>query len=136
MDLGHWTTKLDIPLNAFGFVYLITCNVSSSKRKFYIGKKQMLSKRKKPPLKGKTRKRSVIIETDWKDYTSSSVEMNELIEKYGKENFSFEIIRFCCSKSELAYYEAKEQFAVDALLKEEYINGIVNLRVSKIKVSE
>jgi len=52
-DLGHWTTKLEIPENPFGFLYLITNNINNLK---YIGKKQILSKRKKPPLKGKTRK--------------------------------------------------------------------------------
>lgn len=130
-DLGHWVTDLtEIPENAFGFIYCITCNVNGIK---YLGKKQMISNRTKPPLKGKTRKRKVQVESDWKSYTSSSNELNEMIEKYGKSAFEFRIIRFGNSKSELAYYEAKEQFACDALLKKEYLNGIINLRISKIK---
>jgi len=36
----------------------------------------------------------------------------------------------------MAYYEAKEQFATDALLSEDYYNGIVNLRISKIKTKK
>jgi hypothetical protein len=32
------------------------------------------------------------------------------MQKIGKENFKFEILRFCDNKSQLAYYEAKEQF--------------------------
>jgi len=68
-DLGHWTTNLSsTPDDAYGFVYLITNNVSNKK---YIGKKQILSKRKLKPLKRKINKRSKIIQTDWKTYTSS-----------------------------------------------------------------
>ena len=131
IDLGHWQTKLPIPENAYGFIYIITNNHSSKK---YIGKKQMVTTKKKQPLKGKKRKRTSIVETDWKYYTSSSNELNKDIEALGVANFTFEIIRFCCSKSELAYYEAKEQFDREVLLKEDYYNGIINLRIGKIKI--
>jgi hypothetical protein len=130
IDLGHWECKIPIPENPFGMVYVIT-NIIDNKK--YIGKKQMLTKKRKPPLKGKKRKRISIVETDWKTYTSSSSELNEDIKKHGKDNFKFEIIRFCNSKSEMAYFEAKEQFDKDALIREDYYNGIVNLRISKIK---
>lgn len=130
-DLGHWTANIIIPENPYGFVYIITNLINNKK---YIGKKQCLTKRKKPPLKGKKRKRTSIVETDWKEYTSSSAELNNDITNYGKQNFKFEIIRFCFSKSELAYYEAKEQFDREVLLKEDYYNGIINLRIGKIKL--
>lgn len=131
-DLGHWITDLDIPENPFGIIYLIT-NKSNNKK--YIGKKQILSKRKKPPLKGKTRKRTVIIETDWKSYTSSCNELVQDIEKFGIENFEFRIIRFCDNKSQLAYFEAKEQFDKEVLIKEDYYNSMINLRLKKVKLS-
>jgi len=133
IDLGHWklAKNLSYPFtDSYGFIYIITNNVTGKK---YIGKKQMQSKKKLPPLKGKTRKRSKIVETDWKTYTSSSNEVNNDILKYGKENFIFEIVRWCDSKSSLAYYEAKMQFERDALLSENYYNGIINLRISKLK---
>jgi len=130
IDLGHWECDITIPENPFGMVYVIT-NIIDNKK--YIGKKQILTKKRKPPLKGKKRKRISIVETDWKTYTSSSTELNEDIKKHGKENFKFKIIRFCNSKSEMAYFEAKEQFDKDALIREDYYNGIVNLRISKIK---
>ena len=53
-DLGHWTTTLTVPETAYGFIYMITNLVNDRK---YIGKKQMVSKRTRPPLKGKKRKR-------------------------------------------------------------------------------
>ncbi len=133
-DLGHWITSIkDIPEDSFGFVYLITNNINNKK---YIGKKQILSKRKIKPLKGKIKKRSKIIETDWKNYTSSSFEVQNDIKKYGIQNFTFEILKFCYSKSEMAYYEAKEQFDRNVLLSEDYYNGIINLRISKIKTKK
>ena len=85
--------------------------------------------------KGRKNKRHVEVETDWKTYTGSSDRLNEDIEKYGKDKFTFEILRFCQSKSELAYFEAKMQFDNDVLLKEDFYNGIINLRIGKIKLS-
>ena len=130
-DLGHWTTSLQIPENAYGFIYLITNTVTGKK---YIGKKQMQTVKKRPPLKGKTRKRSYVAETDWKYYTSSSNEVNKDIIVYGKDSFKFEILQFCNSKSALAYFEAKQQFDREVLLKEDYYNGIINLRIGKVKL--
>jgi spermidine/putrescine-binding protein len=130
-DLGHWITCLTIPEEAYGFIYMITNLVSNKK---YIGKKQMVSRRTKPPLKGKKRKRICMVESDWKTYVSSSNELVKDIETLGKENFKFEILRFCANKSQLAYYEAKEQFDREVLMKEDYYNGIINLRLGKVKL--
>jgi hypothetical protein len=130
-DLGHWTTTLTVPETAYGFIYMIT-NLESGKK--YIGKKQMVSKRTRPPLKGKKRKRIEFVESDWKTYASSSNELVNDMQKLGKEKFKFEILRFCFNKSQLAYYEAKEQFDREVLLKEDYYNGIINLRLGKVKI--
>jgi hypothetical protein len=127
-DYGHWNCTIDMPDTAYGFIYRIADNETG---KFYIGKKQILSKRRIPALKGKKNRRTKIIETDWKSYTSSSRELNEDIDKYGKDRFLFEIVRFCKSKWELAYFEAKYQFAEDVLVNEKSYNGIINLRIGK-----
>lgn len=130
-DLGHWETNLQIPENPYGMIYIITNLITNKK---YIGKKQILTIKKRPPLKGKKRKRLSIVETDWKTYTSSSNELNEDILKHGKQNFKFEIIKFCENKSQMAYFEAKEQFDREVLLREDYYNGIINLRLGKVKI--
>lgn len=134
MDLGHWQLKpqLEWDENAFGFIYLIT-NLTNNKK--YIGCKMLQKVIKRKPLKGKKNKRHETIESDWKTYTSSSNELNKDIELLGKQNFKFEIIDFAYSKSHLKYLEAKYQFDNDVLLSENWYNGIINLRVGKIKIN-
>ena len=97
--------------------------------KKYIGKKQCISRIKRKPLKGKTRNRIDFKESDWKTYTSSSNDLNEDIKNLGKENFTFKILRTCNSKWSLAYFEIKEQIDNDVLLRNDYYNGIINVRI-------
>lgn len=130
MDYGHWILKEGVELdeNTFGFIYEITNTVNNKK---YIGKKQCKSKLKRKPLKGKKNKRIEIKESDWKEYTSSSTELNEDIKKFGKEKFVFKIIKTCGSKWELAYFEISEQIANNVLMREDYYNGIINVRIGR-----
>lgn len=130
MDTGHWTLheSTTITESTFGFIYLIT-NLTNNKK--YIGKKQCISKFKRKPLKGKKNKRIEFKESDWKSYTSSSVDLNNDIVKIGKDNFKFEILKTCNSKWELAYEEAKEQINREVLLRNDYYNGILNLRIGR-----
>lgn len=89
----------EIPEGAVGFVYLITrTNLiqDSSSPILYVGKKSFY-------LKAKT-------ESDWSEYYSSSDWIKDDIKKYGKHAFHREILRICYSKSEMTYYEVKEQF--------------------------
>lgn len=135
MDLGHWEVCCFSPNDEFiaqqyGFIYLITNTVTN---KMYIGKKQMKTIKKRPPLKGRKNKRCEEIETDWRTYSSSSNDVNGDIEKYGKDKFKFQIIMFCTSKWELAYHEARLQFEYKVLLREDFYNGIINLRIPKLK---
>lgn len=130
MDLGHWILSENVTVNenTFGFIYEITNTVTGKK---YIGKKQCKSKLKKKPLKGRKNKRIEIKESDWKEYTSSSTELNEDIKKYGKDKFIFKILRACGSKWELAYFEISEQIAKNVLMREDYYNGIINVRIGR-----
>ena len=132
-DLGHWEGLLTEATLPFGFVYKII-NLTNDRK--YIGKKQCLTLKKRPPLKGKKNRRISEIETDWKSYTSSSKELNRDIIELGKENFKFEILYWCNSKSELAYLETLLQFKEEVLLRDDYYNGIINIRLGKIKLSQ
>lgn len=110
-----------------GFVYIITERDTGKK---YIGKKLFWNKRTRPPLKGKKRKRRDIVESDWREYYSSSPQLLESVAKKGPDLYDREIIRLCKTKGECSYYEAKEQFDQDVLLREDFYNGIINCRVS------
>ena len=109
-----------------GFVYLIT-NLDNDKK--YIGKKWFWSTKKLPPLKGKKRKRTVVKESDWKQYYGSSEEVKLLLEQHGKDNFKREILRLCKTKGECSYYEAKLQFENDVLLSDEYYNAFIGCKI-------
>lgn len=132
-NTGHWIISQDIVNNSkpYGFIYIITNTVNNRK---YIGKKQCQSILKRKPLKGKKNKRHEIIETDWRTYTSSSNELNKDILTYGKDKFKFEIVKWCNSKAELAYFETKMQFDNNVLLSDEYYNGIINCRLCKFTI--
>lgn len=135
MDTGHWILNESVKMtdDIFGFIYKIT-NIITNKK--YIGKKQCQSRIKRKPLKGKTRNRIDFKESDWKSYTSSSNDLNEDIKTYGKDKFRFEILRTCDSKWALAYFEIKEQIENDVLMREDYYNGIINVRIGKAPIKE
>lgn len=114
-----------------GFVYIIT-DMSNNKK--YVGKKLFLSKRKLAPLKGKTRKRTKIVESDWMDYFGSSEEVKMLVEEKGAENFKREILHLCNSKGEMSYLELKEQMDREVLLNDDYYNGIIQVKIHRSHV--
>jgi hypothetical protein len=114
-----------------GFVYLIT---DKSNDKMYIGKKGFWSRKTLPPLKGKTRKRRSIVESDWQTYYGSSDMVKQLLLEYGAQNFHREILYLCRTKGEMGYLEAKEQFARNVLLDDNYYNGIINCKIHRSHV--
>jgi hypothetical protein len=116
-DIKHWKA----------FVYQIT-NLTNDKK--YIGKKLFFKTRRKPPLKGKTRKRVEITESDWQDYWGSNEALKADVDALGKENFKREIIYLCNTKGEASYHEAALQFEREVLLREDYYNGIINCRIN------
>ena len=113
------------------FVYLIT-HIESNKK--YIGLKTTKSKKTKQ-VKGK--KKRFTVESDWRDYWSSSVELKNDIELFGKDAFKREILYFCLNKGTANYLEAREQFDKRVLENpNEWYNGIINCRVhwSHVKI--
>ena len=116
----------DAPDNIEGFVYVITDRRNDKK---YVGKKKFWSVTRKPPLKGKTRKRVVRKESDWMKYYGSSELVNQLLVEHGEDNFHREIIHLCKTKGEMSYLEAKEQFDRNVLLNDEYYNEFIGCKI-------
>jgi hypothetical protein len=122
----------ELPEDAVGFVYLITCITTG---KMYVGKK--LAKFAKTSykvvkLKNGTKKRKKIrskINSDWQQYYGSSPNLTEDINKLGTDNFKREILYYCKSKSECSYIEAREQFSRRVLESDDYYNGHIQVRV-------
>lgn len=132
-------TQIDqLPDTCVGFVYMITNQLSG---RMYIGKK--LSKFSKTTYKVITQKNGIKkhkrirskIDSDWLTYYGSSDELNKDIKTLGSHNFSREILRYCNSKNELSYYEAKYQFDYDVLLDEsKWYNGWISVKVRRFKL--
>jgi hypothetical protein len=114
-----------------GFVYVIT---NSTNGKKYVGKKLFKSVRKLQPLKGKTRRRTKVVESDWQDYFGSSDEVKLLVEDQGRDSFKREILHLCKAKGEMGYMEAKEQFDRNVLLDDTYYNGIIQCKIHRSHV--
>jgi len=122
----------ELPEDCVGYVYLIT-NIATSR--MYVGKKlAKFSKTtyKTVKLKNGTKKKKKIrskIDSDWKDYFGSSIELNEDVVALGKDSFTREILFFCKSRAECSYIEARTQFERRVLESDDYYNGQISVRV-------
>lgn len=125
--MGEWKNVPEDINEWFGFVYRIT-NTKNGKK--YIGKKQFFKNEKRPPLKGKKRSRRVHKESDWKSYYGSSNELKADLEKYGKESFEREILDLTTCKWESAWKELEWQIKEKVLFRDDYYNGIINIRLN------
>jgi hypothetical protein len=112
----------ETPIDYVGFVYIITFSTGQK----YIGKKIFWSAKKKI-VKGKTKRSKV--ESNWRVYYGSSDYIKNLLTS-GKEGATREILRLCKTKSEQSYYEMREIFQRDALLKPHYINRWVTCQIN------
>ena len=115
----------------YGFVYLITNRATGKK---YIGKKFFWSSKTLPITKTRKRRKRLKVESDWRTYYGSNKHLIEDVKTMGEDFFYREIIHLCKSKGELSYLEAKEQFDRDALLSEDYYNGIIQCRIGSNSV--
>jgi hypothetical protein len=122
----------ELPEDCVGFVYLITNLLDNRK---YIGKKLAKFAKttyKTVKLKNGTKKRQKIrgkIDSDWREYYGSSVELTKDITTLGKEKFKREILHYCKSKAVCSYIEAREQFDRKVLESTDYYNGQISVRV-------
>jgi len=114
------------PGSFYGFVYLITNKISGRQ---YIGKKFFWSSKRKQVKKVRRRYK---IESDWREYWSSSDELKSEVETLGQECFTREILHLCVNKGTTNYLEAKEQFTRGVLEnKEKWYNNWIQIKVTR-----
>ena len=119
---GSFITELnDMPEGTVGFIYKIT---NGKTGEYYIGKKNVLSTRKrkfgKKEIALLTDKRlktyeMITSESDWKSYRSSNKQVQEWFKDKENDQLELRILRFCSSTKSLTYYELQEQFSHDVL---------------------
>ena len=119
--------KEDIPEDILGFVYCITNTINDRK---YIGKKIFYNTIKRPPLKGKKRRRISKKDSDWETYFGSSESLTEELTTADNTKYTREILFLCTNKAEMSYLEAREQFLRDVILSDDYYNGWISCRVT------
>lgn len=99
--MTHWDGMPDNYHEYSGFIYLVINNITGKK---YIGRKYFYKRVKR-----------VMVESDWKTYLTSSVDVKADIKKYKKENFSFKVIALEYDRVILNFLEVKLQMDADVL---------------------
>lgn len=115
------------------FIYMIT-NLETGKR--YIGKKIFKSIRKQK-VKGKTRRKKVTKDSDWKSYFGSNKLLQEDVERLGSDRFRREILKLCKTRGTASYWEAKYQMQYEVLEKpNEFYNDWIMVKVHRSHIKE
>lgn len=136
-----WTYKdviIDELPDCIGFVYKITNTISG---RAYIGKKLKCFTKtslKTITLKSgikKKKKVKTLVESDWRTYWSSSVELQKDVKELGEENFIREVVLYCQTKGTLSYREAELQFQHKVLeYPDLWYNGIIQIKIHRSHV--
>ena len=74
-------------------------------------------------------KKKIIKESDWRKYFGSNNELKQQVQKLGEDKYKREILKFCRTKGECSYYEAKLQFQYDVLMSDDYYNEYIQCRI-------
>ena len=109
-----------------GFVYEIEEKTTGKK---YIGKKGFWRSKILPVTKSRKRRKRTLVESDWRTYYGSSETLKEQVAEFGGDIYTRTILKLCRSKGECSYYEAKEQFDRDVLLRDDYYNEFIGCKI-------
>ena len=121
---GKPLDEAEIPPKSIGFLYVIT---APDGRK-YLGRK-MLKSVKTKQTKGV--KKKIKVDSDWRDYWSSSPTLKAMLEEQGTQGFKRDIIFFAFSKGMLAYGEEKALYTLGVLESDNWINQNIRAKVFK-----
>ena len=126
----NWTFNGRIVLeddykSSIGFLYKIT---HPSSGRWYLGRK-MLTKSKITQSKGIKKKSKV--ESDWKEYWSSSKEIQELVALEGTDKFTREILIFCDTKATMTLGEEYILHVSGSMFDEKCFNQNIRAKIYK-----
>ena len=123
---GREINDEDIPSKAAGFIYIM---IYKPNGKRYIGRKLLTKAHTRQKNGKKIRSR---IESDWRDYWSSSPDIKKMIEDDGgTHNFSREILIFADTKGQLNYLEEKFLYCLGSIETTDYINSNIRSKMYK-----
>lgn len=126
--MSHWKYKGKafevVPEEFFGFVYLITNTISDRK---YIGRKYFGTTRR-VKVKGKTRRKVIRKESDWRSYVGSSKSVLADVLSVGISNFKFEILFLGETRGQVNYMEENLQHKANVMTRTDYYNDCVGSR--------
>lgn len=109
-----------------GFVYVIEEKTTGMK---YIGKKGFWRSKILPVTKSRKRRKHTLVESDWATYYGSNTLLKENVKEQGEDIYNRVILRLCKTKGEMSYFEAKEQFDKEVLLRDDYYNAFIGCRI-------
>ena len=124
---------MEIPSEYVGFVYRITDTETGEK---YIGQKRFHRTKTLPITKTRKRRKKTLVESDWREYYSSSEVIKENVAAGLSDRYERQILRFGYSKGDLNFLEMLEQVENKVLLDPTYLNGIINARIHHKHISE
>ncbi len=117
----------------YGFVYIIHNLINDRK---YIGKK-FFTKAGYKTINSKRHK--IRLESDWKSYWGSNIELQNDVKLLGTDNFTRTILDnftrtilyLCKTKSECSYLELREQIDNRVMENSQYYNSYIIVRINK-----
>jgi len=109
----------------YGMIYMIT-HIPTGKK--YIGRKFFTKAATRQKNK---KKKKIRVTSDWETYYGSNAELLEDVERLGKDQFKREVLRLCKTRGETNYYEAYEIIVREALLRGDYYNKWVSLKLHR-----
>jgi len=116
----------DIPNTAEGFIYLITYTPTGQR---YIGRKLLTKAHRRQKNKKIIKSR---VESDWRDYWSSSPDIQRIIEEEGStSNFIREVLIFANTRGQLNYLEEKFLYSVGAMESDDWANSNIRAKMFK-----
>lgn len=114
-----------IPDKSAGFIYMLTYLPTGQR---YIGRKLLTKAHRRQQNKKIIRTR---VESDWREYWSSSPDVKLLVEREGTDKFVREVLVFAQSKGQLNYLEEKFLYCVSALESTEWLNSNIRSKMYK-----